>query len=266
MAGIQVRGVGKRYLLPNGGERQALYDIDLEIADGEFVSLLGPSGCGKTTLLNIMSGLDREYRGSVGFTRSNGRRAETNKPPTFSYMFQESRLLPWLTVRQNLRFVLDGGQRGRERDALIDEWLERVGLTGSADLHPAQLSVGMQQRVSLVRALIIQPEILFMDEPLSSLDELTASRMRDELLALWAEQRPTVVFVTHNPLEAVYLADRVLIMSPGPGSVIDELPLADELPRPRNAEDTKLWELSRRAVRILKGEERERAEPANTYH
>jgi ABC-type nitrate/sulfonate/bicarbonate transport system ATPase subunit len=281
MAGIVVRGVSKSYTLPDGAERLALGPVDLEIGAGEFVCLLGPSGCGKTTLLNILSGLERDFQGRVEFTSArersslqsgpavradlatvterHDRAARQNAIPAFSYMFQESRLLPWLTVRENLRFVLDEPGEGRAGRELIDDWLERVGLADSGSYFPSQLSVGMQQRVSLVRALIVRPAVLFMDEPLSSLDELTASRMRDELHELWMEQRPTVVFVTHNPLEAVYLADRVLIMSAGPGRIVHELQVSRELPRPRDPEDAKLWELSRECVRILKGEERERA-------
>lgn len=278
MAGIRVSGVSKSYVLADGTDRLALADIDLHVGDGEFVCLLGPSGCGKTTLLNIMSGLDGEYRGRVNFTydalkdragngRTGGERSVgrpgvngRNDPagqPVFSYMFQESRLLPWLTVRQNLRFVLDREGRGIRGTALIDDWLSRVGLTDSVDYYPSQLSVGMQQRVALARALIVSPDIFFMDEPLSSLDELTALRMRDELLGLWTEQLSTVVFVTHNPLEAVYLADRVMIMSPGPGRIVREVRVSEELPRPRDSEDTRLWELSRECVRILKGETRD---------
>lgn len=259
--------------MADGGERRVLRDIDLTIADGEFVCLLGPSGCGKTTLLNILSDLDQDYSGTVSFTNgqspngeqegvaagSGGRpSAETTgngagRKPLFSYMFQESRLLPWLTVRENLRFVLDGKPHSRGASALIDDWVARVGLSSSTDYYPSQLSVGMQQRVALARALIIRPDVLFMDEPLSSLDELTASRMRDELLDLWNEQRSTVVFVTHNSLEAVYLADRVLIMSPGPGRIVSELRVSDQISRPRDAEDSRLWELSRQCVGILKG-------------
>lgn len=246
MAGIRVSNVSKSYSLPDGTVRQVLDDIDLSIADGEFICLLGPSGCGKTTLLNILSGLDREHRGRVDYDGAGPQ-------PRFSYMFQESRLLPWLTVRENLRFVLDEEHKGAPGRAMIDDWLERVGLVTSANDYPSQLSVGMQQRVALVRALIVEPQVLYMDEPLSSLDELTATQMRDELLTLWQEQSPTVVFVTHNPLEAVYLADRVLVMSPRPGSIISELRVSEELPRPRDSEDTRVWELSRRCVRILRG-------------
>ncbi|HEX7005058.1 MAG TPA: ABC transporter ATP-binding protein [Trueperaceae bacterium] len=250
MAGIRARDIRKTFRLPGGAQRLALGGVDLDIADGEFISLLGPSGCGKTTLLNILSGLEPEYRGRIEFTNGS---SEPGTRPRFSYMFQESRLLPWRTVRDNLRFVLRGTRNGSADDA-IDEWLARVGLSGSSNLYPAQLSVGMQQRVSLARALIVRPEVLFMDEPLSALDELTATQMRDELLSLWMEQQPTVVFVTHNPLEAVYLSDRVLIMSPGPGRIIEVLDIKQELPRPRSAEDSRVWELSRECVRVLRGE------------
>ena len=246
MAGIRIDNVSKTYTLPDGSTRRALQTLNQEIGDGEFVALLGPSGCGKTTLLNIMSGLDTDFEGDVNFTG-----AQPN--PVLSYMFQESRLLPWLSVRENLRFVIDGERR--DQDALINDWLGRVGLSESGSFYPSQLSVGMQQRVALARALINEPEVLFMDEPLSSLDELTATQMRDELLSLWRQHRTTVVLVTHNPMEAVSLADRVLIMSPGPGRVIRDIDVSARLPRPRDAADTRLWELSRECVRILQGKE-----------
>ena len=247
MARILVDNVRKSYPLGAGQEKLALKSVDLDVRDGEFVCLLGPSGCGKTTLLNILSGLETSYEGSVRFEPER---------PSAAYMFQEPRLLPWLTVRENLRFVLDSRSRGTE--ALVRQWLERVGLVDYGSYYPLQLSAGMQQRLAVARALIIQPEMLFMDEPFSALDALTALHMRRELLDLWREQDCTVVFVTHNPLEAVHLADRVVIMSPSPGRIVDEVRIDALLPRPRDPDDPKLWDLSRRITRQLIGGKDER--------
>jgi len=246
MARIVVEGVSKAYQLPSGGERLALDDINLTVADGEFVCLLGPSGCGKTTLLNILAGLDHADSGKVEVVDPSG------GTPITSYVFQEPRLLPWQTVRANLRFVLDAPKEANDR---IDYWLERVGLAGRGADYPKQLSIGQRQRVSVARALLIDPDVLFMDEPFSSLDELTATRMREELLGLWGELGCTVVFVTHNPMEATFLADRIAVMSPGPGRIVKQYTVADLLPRPRDGDDPRLWEASRVAVRALKGDE-----------
>lgn len=242
MAGIVARGLTKRYTLTKTDTKLALSGIDLDVQDGEFVCLLGPSGCGKTTLLNILGGLEPASQGTVWFTGA--------ADPRRGYMFQEPRLLPWLSVCDNLRFVLDR----RTRSEALEPWLKRVGLGGYGDYFPAQLSVGMQQRVAVARALITQPEVLFMDEPFSALDELTALRMRGELLELWRDGHCTVVFVTHNPLEAVYLADRVLVMTPSPGRITQEIRVGDRFPRPRNLEDAALWRLSREVVKLLTGE------------
>lgn len=170
------------------------------------------------------------------------------------YVFQQSRLLPWLSVRDNLRFVLDGG--GHTATAEAEYWLDRVGLDGRDDDYPRQLSVGQQQRVAVARALIIRPDILFMDEPFSSLDELTATKMREDLLELWHELGTTVVFVTHNPMEATFLADRIVIMTPGPGRVVKDYSMSDMVPRPRDGDDPRLWEASRVAVAALRRGER----------
>lgn len=226
MSGIVARGLSKRYALGQT-TKLALSGVDLNVQDGEFVCLLGPSGCGKTTLLNILGGLEPDFEGSVRFSGSD---------PTRGYMFQEPRLLPWLRVRDNLRFVLSK----RTGEATLEGWLERVGLGGYADYFPAQLSVGMQQRVAVARALIVGPDVLFMDEPFSALDELTAMRVRRELLDLWHERRCTVVFITHNPLEAVYLADRVLVMTPSPGRITREIRVNEHFGRPRDPEDAAL--------------------------
>jgi ABC-type nitrate/sulfonate/bicarbonate transport system ATPase subunit len=244
---IEVAGISKAYAL-RGGERLALQGIDLVVDHGEFVCLLGPSGCGKTTLLNILSGLDHADQGTVHV------RAPGGGEPVMGYVFQQSRLLPWLSVSDNLRFVLDRGGAEARRD--IGYWLERVGLGGRGDDYPRQLSVGQQQRVAVARALIIKPDVLFMDEPFSSLDELTASKMREELLDLWHELGSTVVFVTHNPMEATFLADRIVIMTPGPGRVVDDYRVSDLVPRPRDGDDPRLWEASRVAVRTLRGSHR----------
>lgn len=246
MATITVTNLSKAYPLVGGGERLALSDIDLTISDGEFVCLLGPSGCGKTTLLNILAGLDRPDCGSVRIYQANGER------PVTSYMFQEPRLLPWLSVVGNLKFVLD--HQSKENRELIDFWLARVGLAGRGGDYPRQLSIGQRQRVAVARALIIDPDVLFMDEPFSSLDELTATHMREELLELWTGLGCSVVFVTHNPLEATYLADRIVIMSKGPGQIIADYQVSELVPRPREGDDPRLWEASRVAVRALRGE------------
>jgi len=257
-AGIIVAGVSKTYRAASGGvPKRALQGVNLTVAPGEFVSLLGPSGCGKTTLLNILSGLDADFEGEVRFTASAaGAGPEGSVPwpsgrPVIGYVFQEARLLPWMTVRDNVRLVL--GRRGRTAEAAkrVEDWLARVGLQGFGDYYPGQLSVGMQQRVAVARALIIEPDVLVMDEPFSALDELTAHRMRGALLRLWEETGCTVVFVTHNPVEAVSLADRVVVMSPSPGRIVGELDVSAVLPRPRNHEDPAVWQLSRQALRLM---------------
>lgn len=247
MARIEARGITKSYALLSGQHgdesvRAALAGIDLTVDDGEFVCLLGPSGCGKTTLLNILAGLDRPDSGSLTIT------GRTGTEPVHGYMFQEPRLLPWLSVSANLRFVLD---EPRGAGALVDHWLERVGLAGRGSDYPRQLSIGQRQRVAVARALIIQPDVLYLDEPFSALDELTASRLREELLGLWAELGCTVVFVTHNPLEAAFLADTIVVMSKGPGRIVERIDVTELLPRPREADDVAVWKVSRRAVASL---------------
>lgn len=243
---MTVRGVMKRFEGPGGGAIEALASVDLAIADGEFVCLLGPSGCGKTTLLNIMAGLLRADAGTITIEAPRG------SVPVVRTVFQEARLLPWMTVYENLAFVLDGPAR-RKRERVFD-WLDRVGLTGTHDYYPRQLSIGMQQRVAVARGLIVEPDVLFMDEPFGSLDALTAMTMREELLGLWHEIGCTVAFVTHDPLEAALLADRIVIMSARPGRIVHEEHLAGVLDRPRDPDDLTLWKVSREAVRHLRGE------------
>lgn len=243
MATVVASGIHKTFAAPGGTVVEALKNVDLTIADREFVCLLGPSGCGKTTLLNVMAGLLPADRGSVDI-RGDGDRA-----PVVRTVFQESRLLPWMTVRDNLAFVLDGPEASKR--TRIDEWLERVGLAGTQDYYPRQLSIGMQQRVSVARGLIVEPDVLFMDEPFGALDELTAMTMREELLGLWNDVGVTIVFVTHNPLEAALLADRIVIMGGSPGRIVHEENVSVQVPRPRDADDLDLWRLARSAVKHL---------------
>jgi ABC-type nitrate/sulfonate/bicarbonate transport system ATPase subunit len=246
---IVARKLNKTYATPEGERKDVLVDVDLTVQRGEFIALLGPSGCEKTTLLNILAGLVDADSGEFSI------RASASDKPVVSYMFQESRLLPWMTVAENLAFVLDSPDR--ERKPRIRSWLERVGLKDAGNYYPKQLSVGMQQRVAVARALIVDPDVLFMDEPFSSLDELTAMTMRQELLELWAEQGCTVMLVTHNPLEAVLLADRVIVMTPSPGRIAGTMELSDRLPRPRDPDDAALWQVSRDAVSKLRKGRRE---------
>lgn len=243
MASVIATSISKRFAAPGGGVVEALRDVDLTVADGEFVCLLGPSGCGKTTLLNVMAGLLEADAGSVEIRGTDGR------DPVVRTVFQEARMLPWMTVRDNLGFVLDGPERAKQ--ARIDEWLGRVGLAGTQDFYPRQLSVGMQQRVSVARGLIVEPDVLFMDEPFGALDELTAMTMREELLDLWSDLGCTIVFVTHNPLEAALLADRIVIMGSKPGRIVHEEDVSSQMPRPRDADDLELWRLARASVRHL---------------
>ena len=259
MADISVRGLTKVYASrTHEYGLLALDHVDLSVADHEFVCLLGPSGCGKSTVLNVLSGLDRNYAGEiqVGGVSVSGRSGHRFR---VGYVFQDPRLLPWLTVRRNIEFALesDGIPRGEWR-ARTDLWLQRVGLSEFADAHPHELSGGMQQRTAIARAFAVDPGILLMDEPFSGLDELTARSMRELLLTLWLETRKTVVFVTHNCFESCFLADRIVVFSARPGTVYKQI--AVELPRPRNYEDSRLFELSVSVTHHVTGGARRLAE------
>ncbi len=212
----------KRYRRGLGESHQALAGLSLQVAAGEFVALVGPSGCGKTTFLNIVAGLDRDFTGELRLAaRPDG------SPARIGYVFQEPRLLPWRTVRDNIALVL-----GHERDpATADRMLEAVGLAETRNLYPAQLSVGMSRRIAIARAFAIEPDLLLMDEPFVSLDHDTVEQLRQLLLDLWRARPTTVLFVTHDLREALFLADRLLLLSAAPGRVVAEVPV--RLPRAR---------------------------------
>lgn len=212
------------------GPIEAVADIDLDIEEGEFVALLGPTGCGKSTLLRVISDLISPTTGSVEVRGQPAHVARQNND--FGFVFQEPALLPWRTALENVHLPLEvvkyPVQQRRQR---CEELLELVGLSGFEENLPHELSGGMKQRVAIVRALAWGPSILLMDEPFSALDELTRHQLQDELLDLWAVDRKTIVFVTHNIWEAVYLADRIAVMSHRPGRINTVLDAA--LPRPR---------------------------------
>lgn len=221
----------------------ALRNLEFTISSGEFVALVGPSGAGKSTILNIIGGLDRDYDGDV-LVNDQTLRDCSMHPARIGYVFQEPRLMPWLTVIQNVELVLDG-ERDRRSRAL--EMIDQVELNGRAESYPGQLSGGMQRRIALARAFAMRPNLLLMDEPFVSLDEPTAQRLRGHLLSLWQALRPTVVFVTHNLLEALTLADQVMFLSASPGKMIHRL--AVDIKRPRNLQDPAISDLHKRVMR-----------------
>ncbi|MFI5078665.1 MAG: ABC transporter ATP-binding protein [Vicinamibacteria bacterium] len=207
----------------------ALDGIDLEVPDGQFVAVVGPSGCGKSTLLSIVAGLRLPSSGSV---LCDGETMTAPMPRKVGMVFQEANLLPWLSAVDNVAFPLKLRRvTKRERLEAARRMLELTGLTGAEDRLPHQLSGGMKQRVAIARGLVQNPGVLLMDEPFASLDEQTRMVLGDELLRIWSETRKTVLFVTHSLNEAVYLADRVIVLSARPGRVVDDV--AVDLPRPR---------------------------------
>ena len=213
---IRVEGVHKRYAVRQGEPVQALDDIGFELRDGEVLSVVGPSGCGKSTLLRIMAGLDAPSRGRVLL----GGEPVTRPRRDIGIVFQQPTLLPWRTVLDNVLLPaqmqrLDRTRSGRKAQDL----LELVGLSGFSDKYPFELSGGMQQRVAICRALVCEPRILLMDEPFGALDAMTREQMNVELMRIQAEQKKTVVFITHSIPEAVFLGNRVLVMTPRPGRV-----------------------------------------------
>jgi len=204
---------------PQEAPVHALSDIDLAIRPGEFVSLIGPSGCGKTTLLRVIADLEHITSGTV---RVNGVSPhEARLARAYGYVFQAPALFPWRTVLGNVRLPLQiQGRSDAESKRIALEQLARVGLTGFEGKYPWQLSGGMQQRVSIARALSFEPRILMMDEPFGALDEITRDRLNEQLQQLWQRERRTVVFVTHSIAEAVYLSSRIVVMSPRPGRIV----------------------------------------------
>ncbi|MDO8485450.1 MAG: ABC transporter ATP-binding protein [Candidatus Limnocylindrales bacterium] len=226
---IEISGLAKTF--PAKGKDEpvdALKDVNLTIQDGEFLTILGPSGCGKTTLLRMIAGLMDWDDGEISVDGKPVR----GPGPERAMVFQSFALLPWATIRDNVAFGLElRGVSKAKRNARADELIDLVGLRGFETRLPGQLSGGMQQRVGLARALAVDPQILLMDEPFGALDEQTRRLLQEELLQIWEATRKTVIFITHSMEEAVLLGDRVALMSPRPGRIVELVPVP--LPRPR---------------------------------
>ena len=229
---IELQEVTKRFLTPSGQAYTALRDVTLSVAPGEFCAVVGPTGCGKSTTLGLISGLERPSQGSVQVMGQPVQGID----PRIGYVFQSDAVFPWKNVLSNVATgPLFRGMPKAEALALAHEWIGRVGLTGFERHYPHQLSGGMRKRVALAQTFINQPQILLMDEPFSALDVQTRTLMEDELLSLWSSLGACVVFVTHDLEEAIALADRVCVLTAGPGTVKGIYTI--DLPRPRKVEE-----------------------------
>lgn len=226
------------------GDLVVLKDISLEIKAGEFFVMVGPSGCGKSTLLRVMSGLEKEFKGTVAW--GNGVTLAD-----VSFVFQQFALMPWLTVAENIELSLTRKKRSpKERAVIVKRELNQLGLSKFANAHPRELSGGMRQRVGLARALACDPKIIFMDEPFSEVDSFTAESLRTELLRIWEKRKMTVIMVTHLVTEAIELADRIAVLTPRPGRI--EKILTNNLTRPRVKRSPEFYALEDTITTLIK--------------
>ncbi|HEY2020095.1 ABC transporter ATP-binding protein [Paraburkholderia sp.] len=234
---LDIRHVKKRYV-QHGATLDVLDDITLSVRPGEFISVLGASGCGKSTLLRLIAGLDTDYSGDILVAGEPVRDTSLQR----GIVFQDHRLFPWLTASQNILAALRNAPLNakQKRDA-VAEHIALVGLTGFEHAYPNQLSGGMAQRVAIARGLVNRPRVLLLDEPFGALDALTRSRLQNELQRIWQQERITMILVTHDVDEAVYLGDRVVTMAPRPGRIQRIVDIA--LPRPRNRGDARFIRL-----------------------
>jgi ABC-type nitrate/sulfonate/bicarbonate transport system ATPase subunit len=243
---ITVNMLTKKFPGPGGEDEFTVLDsVSLEVERGKFASIVGPSGCGKSTLLNIVVGIESLNSGSVEI---NPNQSSPNSIPRIGYVFQSARLLNWLTVKENIEFALDAHRIPRKRwDGLVTKYLEMVGLEGQEQNYPLNLSGGMQQRVAITRALAIEPDILLMDEPFSHLDEITGRKMRLDLVDILEKAGPTILFVTHDLREAIFLSNEIYMMTTRPARIFKHVRV--DIPRPRKPEDPRIFELEEELVR-----------------
>lgn len=246
MAVVSLKNITQEFEREDGSRLTALEDLSLTVHDKEFLCIVGPSGCGKTTILRIVAGLDSATSGDVLL---DGQRI-TGTHPDIGMVFQEYSLFPWRTIRENVAFGLEmQGMGAEERRRQGRDYLQLVGLDEFADSYPFELSGGMRQRVAIARALATDPEVLLMDEPFGALDAQTRNRMQEELLGIWEESRKTVLFVTHSVDEAVYLGDRIVVLSPRPGRIRECVDVPFDRPRERTS--PQFAELRRRVLALI---------------
>ena len=233
-----------------GQEVPAVDTVSVEVHEGEFVALIGPSGCGKSTILNMVAGLIPISSGDILI---DDKPVITGTPtPKVGYVFQRDTVFPWRTVQRNIGYGLElSGMDRAEREARVNDMVNRAGLGGFEDAFPLTLSGGMRQRVALMRTVIMRPEVLLMDEPFGALDEITRDHLNEQLLGLWRETGKTVVFVTHSIPEAVFLSTRIVVMSPRPGRIIDVIEC--DLPADRTLDARETLEFQKIAHRVRDG-------------
>ncbi len=240
---IILQKISKHFKSFHGRRFEALSDINLEIKQGEFFVILGPSGCGKSTLLRIMSGLDQDFGGDV--------KIESNASKNIGFVFQQFSLLPWLTVEQNVGLgLISKNLPPNQITQIVKNELKSFGLEKHSKNFPKELSGGQKQRVGLARAFASNPEILFMDEPFSSLDSFISKELRKELLMVWQQRKPTVVMVTHSILEAIELGDRIAVMSSQPGKI--EKIIKNPIARPRTMRSKEVFEMEDCLYQLVK--------------
>ncbi len=230
---ISINKVNRVYTDANGSETEALQDININVSPGEFISLIGPSGCGKTTLLRLIAGLDQAQGGEITLDGE----AVSGTHYERGYVFQHANLFPWETVESNIAAGLKARKIYKEKKSDVAYFIELAGLKGFEKSFPHQLSGGMAQRASLARALINDPKVLLLDEPLGALDSFTRFDLQDKILELWSARGTTTVLVTHDVDEAVYLSDRIVIMTPRPGKIESVIEVKLKRPRARNSDE-----------------------------
>ncbi|MGM9936922.1 MAG: ABC transporter ATP-binding protein [Candidatus Ornithomonoglobus sp.] len=244
--GLHIKNVSRVFQI-DSGEFEALHDINLDVKEGEFVSIIGNSGCGKSTLLKLIVGLDKSTTGEIRIGDK-----EVKKPSVECGMvFQEARLYPWYTVEKNIEFGISKKISKEEKKKLVAEHIELVGLQGFEKAFPNQLSGGMQQRVSMARGLIGNPKLLLLDEPFGALDTFTRINMQNEVLRIWEHQKRTMVLVTHDIDEAIFLSDRIVVMSASPGTIKEIINV--NLPRPRNRSTEDFLRIRKRILESFLG-------------